>query len=77
MMQSYFLKPSKIKLSARIPDFTFKEAPQDVFRRYLKRSLVSKYRYLNNSPNTITQSLKENVTTKESITFSFTESIYR
>lgn len=72
----FSFNPSAINLTARIYDFDFEEDPQDVFneKSNQKRALVSKHRYPNDSPATITQTLEETVETKESATYSFTES---
>lgn len=72
----FLFTPSSIKLSGRIYDFKFKDDPETILRdkKNQQRSLVSKHRYPNNSPATITQTLEETVEMKETITISFKES---
>ncbi len=72
----FLFTPSAIKLVARVYDFEFEEEPEDVFAEESnqKRSLVSKLRFANNSPATITKTIEETVEHKDSVTYSFTES---
>lgn len=72
----FLFTPTAIKLSARIYDFKFEDEPEDIFNNKdgQKRTLISKYRYPNDSPATITTTLEETVESKTSATFTFTES---
>ncbi|XP_037043149.1 uncharacterized protein LOC119079377 [Bradysia coprophila] len=70
----FLFTPSAIKLVARVYDFEFEEEPDDVFNDNGKRSVAYKLRFANDSPTQITKTIEETIETKDSVTFSFTES---
>lgn len=72
----FVFTPSSLTLVARVYSFDFDEDPEDVFSKKSnqKRSLVSKLRFANNSPATITKTIEETVEHKDTVTYSFTES---